>query len=107
MLAQRLPNCDIQTAIISTTIQRWANRNIHITIIEKNYNNYFKIANIIKKVNEAGVQTFCFGWRNVGSMPQICGNLLTLAQRWANGNNHTMMIEQNIEITNINQNMSI
>ena len=55
----------------------------------------------------ARVQTFCFDWRNVGAVPQICGNLLTLAQRWPNGDNHTMMIEQNknLEITNINQNM--
>ena len=44
---------------------------------------------------------------SVGAVPQICGNLLTLAQRCANGDNHTMMIEQNknLEITNINQNM--
>ena len=46
-LAQRWPNCDIQTAIIPTTIQRWANRKIQITIIEKMYN--FKITNIIKE----------------------------------------------------------
>ena len=44
---KRWPNCDIQTAIIPTTIQRWANRNIQLTIIEQMYN--FKITNIIKK----------------------------------------------------------
>ena len=38
-----------------------------------------------------------------------CGNILKLAQRWANGDSHTMMMEQNknLEITNINQNMYI
>ena len=46
-LSQHWPNCDIQTAIIPTTIQRWANRKIQITIIEKMYN--FKITNIIKE----------------------------------------------------------
>ncbi len=35
-LAQRWPNCDIPTAIIPTTIQRWVNRKIQITILEKN-----------------------------------------------------------------------
>ena len=48
-----------------------------------------------------------FGWRNVGAMPQICINLLTLAQRWTNSDIQTMFIEQNniLEITNINENM--
>ena len=48
-----------------------------------------------------------FGWRNVGAIPQICINFLTLAWRWTNGDNQTMFIEQNkiLEIININQNM--
>ena len=45
---------------------------------------------------------------SVGETLAQCGNLLTLAQRWPNGDNHTMMIEKqnkNLEITNINQTM--
>ena len=40
-------------------------------------------------------------------MPQICINLVTLAQRWPNGDIQTMFIEQNniLEITDINENM--
>ena len=49
-------------------------------------------------VNEAVVQTFCVGWRNVGTVLQICGNLLMLVQRWPNGDNHNMMIEKQIKI---------
>ena len=31
-----------------------------------------------------------FGWRNVGALPQICRSFQTLAQRWANGDIHTV-----------------
>ena len=81
MLAQRLPNWDIQTAIISTTIQRWANRNIQITINRKKMYN-FKIAN---RVNEAGVQTFLFRlakrWLNAADLPKLANVGPTLGQR--------------------------
>ena len=45
----------------------------------------FKITNIIqlKTVNEAGVQTSCFGWQNVGAadLKELYNVGLTLGQR--------------------------
>ena len=75
-------------------------------MIEQNTN--LEITNIYQNIiNVNSFEKLCFGWRNVGAMPQICINFLTLAQRWTNGDIQTMFIEQNniLEITNINQNM--
>ena len=70
----------------------------------KNYN--FKITNIQKlSMKRVFRRLVSVGdtLAAVGAMHQICRNVLTLAQCWANGDIQTMMIEQNIKkkITNI------